>query len=138
MLPAPVESYWFNPQKTCTYLFKMYLSIQYAKCTQLYKTCTYLFDTHLSVQNSTVVSLKEDTGQTSYLHWFGLQFMGSQRVRHDWETELNWTDLSNKPYGFFPTRESKCMKKTYIYKKHVRNIRIWNDRKKRNGKRHNI
>ena len=22
----------------------------------------------------------------------GLQFMGSQRVRHDWETELNWTD----------------------------------------------
>ena len=21
-----------------------------------------------------------------------LQFMGSQRVRHDWETELNWTD----------------------------------------------
>ena len=24
-----------------------------------------------------------------------LRFMGSQRVRHDWETELNWTD------GFF-------------------------------------
>ena len=22
-----------------------------------------------------------------------LQFMGSQRVRHDWETELNWTEL---------------------------------------------
>ena len=23
-----------------------------------------------------------------------LQFMGSQRVRHDWVTELNWTDIS--------------------------------------------
>ena len=23
-----------------------------------------------------------------------LQFMGSQRVRHDWATELNWTELS--------------------------------------------
>ena len=117
MLPAPVESYWFNPQKTCTYLFKMYLSIQYAKCTHLYKTCTYLFDTHLSVQNSTVVSLKEDTGQTSYLHWFGLQFMGSQRVRHDWETELNWTDLSNKPYGFFSYQRVKVYEKNIYLQK---------------------
>ena len=24
-----------------------------------------------------------------------LQFMGSQRVRHDWATELNWTDIRN-------------------------------------------
>ena len=24
-----------------------------------------------------------------------LQFMGSQRVRHDWATELNWTELNN-------------------------------------------
>ena len=27
-----------------------------------------------------------------------LQFMGSQRVRHDWATELNWTEL-NSFYG---------------------------------------
>ena len=25
-----------------------------------------------------------------------LQFMGSQRVRHDWATELNWTDMAIK------------------------------------------
>ena len=25
-----------------------------------------------------------------------LRFMGSQRVRHDWETELNWTDSETK------------------------------------------
>ena len=25
-----------------------------------------------------------------------LQFMGSQRVRHDWATELNWTELKTK------------------------------------------
>ena len=25
-----------------------------------------------------------------------LQFMGSQRVRHDWATELNWTELNHK------------------------------------------
>ena len=29
-----------------------------------------------------------------------LRFMGSQRVRHDWETELNWTELN--PYSKFP------------------------------------
>ena len=31
--------------------------------------------------------------------WMGragvLQFMGSQRVRHDWAIELNWTELNN-------------------------------------------
>ena len=26
-----------------------------------------------------------------------LQFMGSQRVGQDWETELNWTDEKYKP-----------------------------------------
>ena len=25
-----------------------------------------------------------------------LRFMGSQRVRHDWATELNWTELSSR------------------------------------------
>ena len=29
-----------------------------------------------------------------------LQFMGSQRVRHDWATELNWADRVNPPYPF--------------------------------------
>ena len=27
-----------------------------------------------------------------------LQFMGSQRVRHDWVTELDWTELNTKPW----------------------------------------
>ena len=33
--------------------------------------------------------------------WIGspglLRFMGSQRVGHDWATELNWTELGTKP-----------------------------------------
>ena len=29
----------------------------------------------------------------------GLRFMGSQRVGHDWETELNWTERSHKPHS---------------------------------------
>ena len=28
-----------------------------------------------------------------------LQFMGLQRVRHDWATELNWTELTLSPYS---------------------------------------
>ena len=33
-----------------------------------------------------------------------LRFMGSQRVRHDWMTELNWTELkpAGRARGFFP------------------------------------
>ena len=27
-----------------------------------------------------------------------LQFMGSQRVRHDWASELNWTETSGGIY----------------------------------------
>ena len=34
-----------------------------------------------------------------------LRFMGSQRVRHDWETEMNWTELNWK-------RQKTCMQKT--------------------------
>ena len=30
-----------------------------------------------------------------------LQFMRSQRVRHDWATELNWTALFTHNHGFF-------------------------------------
>ena len=35
-----------------------------------------------------------DSGSWSWIGRPGvLQFMGSQRVRHDWATELNWTEL---------------------------------------------
>ena len=30
-----------------------------------------------------------------------LQFMGSQRVRHDWATELNWTEASINPKEWY-------------------------------------
>ena len=37
--------------------------------------------------------------------WIGrlgvLQFMGSQRVRHDWETELNWTEYCTREHVSF-------------------------------------
>ena len=33
------------------------------------------------------------TGWTSFFIWYlMLRFMGLQRVRHDWVTELNWTE----------------------------------------------
>ena len=31
-----------------------------------------------------------------------LQFMGSQRVGHDWATELNWTKINLMDFFFFP------------------------------------
>ena len=37
-----------------------------------------------------------------------LQFMGSQRVRHDWETELNWTEL------IAPIREADALHQTSL------------------------
>ena len=36
-----------------------------------------------------------------------LQFMGSQRVRHDWATELNWTELIEL-YDMNSGRERNC------------------------------
>ena len=41
-----------------------------------------------------------------------LQFMGSQRVRHDWATELNWVD-GNSMFHFlrnFPTAFHQCVR----------------------------
>ena len=35
-------------------------------------------------------------------------FMGSQRVRQDWVTRLNWTELIAKVLKFSPERHSKC------------------------------
>ena len=39
-----------------------------------------------------------------------LQFMGSQRVRHHWVTELNWTELKHKQ-KLFPLQSSNYPKK---------------------------
>ena len=38
-----------------------------------------------------------------------LQSMGSQRVRHDWVTELNWTDAKWRPWFDKRTQESSFM-----------------------------
>ena len=35
-----------------------------------------------------------------------LQFMGSQRVRHDWATELNWTVTQPSYLGGYPSKHS--------------------------------
>ena len=40
-----------------------------------------------------------------------LQFMGSQRVGHDWATELNWTD--NHYLCFWPTISSNIFLKSF-------------------------
>ena len=37
-----------------------------------------------------------------------LQFMGSQRVRHDWATELNWTHCVEMSLDSGYTRSSSC------------------------------
>ena len=37
-----------------------------------------------------------------------LRFMGSQRDRHDWATELNWTELTDGPFQGNNHRESFC------------------------------
>ena len=42
-----------------------------------------------------------------------LRFMGSQRVRHDWATELNWK-LQNDPWLFSPTLSLKHSKSNHI------------------------
>ena len=49
-----------------------------------------------------------------------LRFMGSQRVGHDWATELNWTDCTSKSLNCFQTiRRKNWVKRTlptwYIY-----------------------
>ena len=36
--------------------------------------------------------------------WTGLRFMGSQRVEHDWETELKWTEC----VGLFKTYRNEA------------------------------
>ena len=44
-----------------------------------------------------------------------LQSMGSLRVRHDWATELNWTELRNREGG----KDSKLIKAATARHKHV-------------------
>ena len=41
-----------------------------------------------------------------------LQFIGSQRVGHDWVTELNWTDSSKGINNQATTWETTCAKQT--------------------------
>ena len=42
-----------------------------------------------------------------------LWFMGFQRVRHDWATELNWTELNNNP--IFKTAKETQMYRTVFW-----------------------
>ena len=42
-----------------------------------------------------------------------LRFMGSQRVRHDWVTELNWTEWSNG-FPYFLQFKSEFGKKEFM------------------------
>ena len=39
-----------------------------------------------------------------------LQLMGSQRVGHDWETEMNWTELNNPKYSTWVIPTSNSIK----------------------------
>ena len=43
-----------------------------------------------------------------------LRFMGSQRVGHNWVTELNWTDSSNSYLGLAGTSEEKVQGSSHI------------------------
>ena len=46
-----------------------------------------------------------DSGCWWWTGWPGmLRFMGSQRVGHDWETELNWTELKLKERSLFANK----------------------------------
>ena len=49
-----------------------------------------------------------------------LRFMGSQIVRHDWATELNWTEWCNVKYLF------KCLFAIFIYSLAKCLLRFWN------------
>ena len=40
-------------------------------------------------------------------------FMGSQRVRHDWATELNWTELSHEEKSTYANDISVCLFSMY-------------------------
>ena len=61
--------------------------------------CHYQLDGHESEQVLGGGDGQESLGYCS--------FMGSQRVRHDWMTGLNWTELIAKVLKFSPERHSK-------------------------------
>ena len=44
-----------------------------------------------------------------------LRFMGLQRVRHDWATELNWTDSLNQWYDYQKVQYLKKWKQLQLY-----------------------
>ena len=69
-----------------------------------------------------------------FLGWTGrlgmLQFMGLQRVRHDWATELNWTDTVLKvkcKHLVLPTSKSlfKSIQILFICIKYTKIIWFW-------------
>ena len=45
-----------------------------------------------------------------------LQFMGSQRVGHDWVTELNWTELFGKTINLKQTKSRFPLNTSYAYR----------------------
>ena len=47
----------------------------------------------------------------------GLQFMGSQRVRHNWATELNWTELKTNRLPVF-------LQKGWVYFRSLENCSV--------------
>ena len=49
-----------------------------------------------------------------------LWFMGSQRVRHDWATELNWTESSLKPISKFT--QVDILQKKFVTNKCLLNV----------------
>ena len=59
-----------------------------------------------------------------------LQFMGSQRVRHDWATELNWTERKKKRHlNLFPKlKETHHTEIKFMFTKGERAVRGWINR----------
>ena len=63
------------------------------------------------------------------LWWTGrpgmLRFMGSQRIRHDWETELNWTRVIFSKYELIMSFVLKALLLYLKYKPHHIFLRVW-------------
>ena len=50
-----------------------------------------------------------NSGSWWWTGWPGmLRFMGSQRVGHNWETELNWTELMDFPTSYKKGKNNLC------------------------------
>ena len=83
----------------------------------LYQVLTFL----QSIKKSKISAIKQDlwdlnSGNLNSGSWWWtgrpgvLWFMGSQRVGHDWATELNWTELNLLPESRLQTKTlSRCV-----------------------------